>query len=177
MKKEKWRKQEGYNIRTWTSTTRTWRSITSTLTAKAKCVTQTRNKSHVIKVLPFSPHFTEEDYVAFFIEIESSANQYYLPKIIEHGSSSLISEPLKTGSSLQRFSCDLVNLLALEEFKRKISYSVMLQNTDRDKKKVLFKAVQTADVFSLVHCPAFSGKKTQPIVKSGASTRNDVKLQ
>ncbi|XP_050730790.1 protein NYNRIN-like [Eriocheir sinensis] len=49
----------------------------------------------------------------------------------------------------------------------------MLHITDKDE-TALLKAAQIADVFSLVHRPTFSGeKKTQPVVKSGASNQKD----
>lgn len=70
---------------------------------------------------------------------------------------------------------DLVNLVALEEFKRKIPYSIMLHITDKDETELL-KAAKLADVFSLIHRSMPSGdKKLQPVGKSGASYSKDVK--
>ncbi|XP_050705709.1 uncharacterized protein LOC126991056 [Eriocheir sinensis] len=70
---------------------------------------------------------------------------------------------------------DLVNLVALEEFKRKIPYSIMLHITDKDETEFL-KAAKLADVFSLIHRSMPSGdKKLQPVGKSGASYSKDVK--
>lgn len=70
---------------------------------------------------------------------------------------------------------DLVNLIALEEFKRKIPHSIMLHITDKDETELL-KAAEVADLFSLVHRSTSSGdEKTQPIVSAGASVRMDGK--
>ena len=71
---------------------------------------------------------------------------------------------------------ELVNLIALEEFKRKIPCSIMLHITDKDETELL-KAAQFADVLSLIHRSVPSGKKKpSPVVrgKPGASSIKDV---
>lgn len=52
----------------------------------------------------------------------------------------------------------LVNVIALEEFKRKVPYSVVMHITSRDEHDLL-KAAQMADVFSLVHRQGPSGER------------------
>ncbi|XP_063856826.1 uncharacterized protein LOC135098416 [Scylla paramamosain] len=55
---------------------------------------------------------------------------------------------------------ELVNLLALEEFMRKLPYSVMLHITNKEETDLL-KAAQLADLFSLVNRKATSDKLTE----------------
>ena len=66
---------------------------------------------------------------------------------------------------------ELINLVALEEFKRKIPYSIMLQITDKDETELLT-AAKLADVFSLIHHSVPSEEKNpSPLIggKPGAS--------
>lgn len=62
----------------------------------------------------------------------------------------------------------LINLLVLEEFKRKVPFSIMLHITDREETDLL-KAAKIADVFSLIHRPN-NGERKKPLshVKSDA---------
>ena len=71
---------------------------------------------------------------------------------------------------------ELVNLVALEEFKRKIPYSIMLHITDKAETELL-KAAKLVDVFPLIHSFLPSGeKKPSPVVggRPGASSIKDV---
>lgn len=66
---------------------------------------------------------------------------------------------------------ELVNVIALEQFTRKIPYSVMLHITSKEEID-LIKAAQMADVFSLLHRPGPQGERkaeTTFNVRSGAS--------
>lgn len=67
----------------------------------------------------------------------------------------------------------LVNLIALEEFKRKIPYSIMAHITEKDETDLL-KAAKMADVFSLLR-PGGGEKKTSFPVRSGTGVVKDDK--
>lgn len=61
---------------------------------------------------------------------------------------------------------DLMNLVVLEEFKRKVSFSIKLHIDDRDETD-LMKAAEMADKYSLTH-RASGERKNEPHVKSSA---------
>ena len=69
----------------------------------------------------------------------------------------------------------LVNLISLEEFKRKVPYSIMVHITDKEETD-LVKAAKIADVFSLIHRP-FPGDRrtTQNLVSSPAGSNPNTK--
>ncbi|XP_042877134.1 uncharacterized protein LOC122256474 [Penaeus japonicus] len=64
---------------------------------------------------------------------------------------------------------DLINLMVLEEFKRKVPYQIVLHLTDKEETDLL-KAAKLADVFSLVHRHASGEKRRSPIVQLAAGS-------
>ncbi|XP_063592678.1 uncharacterized protein LOC134769876 [Penaeus indicus] len=67
----------------------------------------------------------------------------------------------------------LCNLVVLEEFKRKVPYSVMIHLTDKEEND-LHKAAKAADVFSLVHRSIPGERRKANIVKSSVGFKNNM---
>ena len=67
---------------------------------------------------------------------------------------------------------DLVNLMVLEEFKRKLPLNVMLYIEDRQEKDLL-KAASMADTYSLVH-KSIPGKRAEVFVKSASGKNPEI---
>ena len=63
---------------------------------------------------------------------------------------------------------ELINLMVLEEFKRKVSFPIKLHIDDRDETN-LMKAAEIADKYSLTH-RASGERKPEPLVKSSAGS-------
>lgn len=115
---------------------------------------------------------TTEGYRQKFRQLSKSPHQTYL----EFASEKLRSLRKWLKSAAVTTYDELVNIIALEEFKRKLPYSVMLHITNKDETD-LIKAAQLADVFALVNRPASSReRKTEtPTVKSEAGSSGSAK--
>lgn len=59
---------------------------------------------------------------------------------------------------------ELVNLLALEEFKRKVPYSIMVHINDKEERNLMH-AEKTVDIFSLINFPG-QNKRLSSAVRS-----------
>ncbi|XP_037776259.1 uncharacterized protein LOC119573219 [Penaeus monodon] len=104
---------------------------------------------------------TTEGYRQAFRNMNKSSSQTYVE---------FASEKLRAfrrwikSASVNNFD-QLCNLVVLEEFKRKVPYSVMIHLTDKEEKD-LHEAAKAADVFSLVHRSIPGEKRKANIVKS-----------
>jgi len=104
---------------------------------------------------------TTEGYRQAFRNMNKSSSQTYVE---------FASEKLRAfrrwikSASVNNFD-QLCNLVVLEEFKRKVPYSVMIHLTDKEEND-LHEAAKAADVFSLVHRSIPGEKRKANIVKS-----------
>ena len=104
---------------------------------------------------------TEEGYRQAFRDLTKKSIQTYLEFASE-----------KSLAFLKWLKSDqLVNLMVLEEFKRKLPLSIMLHIEDRQEKD-LKKAASHADTYSLVH-KCNMGKKAEGFVKLGPGKTSD----
>ncbi|MPC52494.1 hypothetical protein E2C01_046364 [Portunus trituberculatus] len=115
---------------------------------------------------------TTEGYRQKFRQMSKSQHQTYL----EFASEKLRALRRWLKSAAIATYDELVNIIAMEEFKRKLPYSIMLHITNKDETD-LIKAAQLADVFALINRPAsLRDRKTEtPAVKSEAGGSGSVK--
>ncbi|XP_076057166.1 uncharacterized protein LOC143034680 [Oratosquilla oratoria] len=144
------------------------------------------------KYVKLIPTFPDSDPESFFREFESTALHFEIPKpdwvwLIKPKLSDkalkyqtyheFASEKLRglkrwlKSASVNTFD-ELVNVIALEEFIRKIPYSIKMHLIDRGEND-LIKAAQLADVFSLVHrSPTRERRVLQHNVKSNSGFKD-----
>lgn len=124
------------------------------------------NYDHVKETILAAYSISTEGYRQAFKNLNKPSNQTY---------AEFASERLQTfhkwlkSATVDTFD-KLVNLIVLEEFKRKVPFSIMTHIIEREETD-LIKAAKIADVFSLIHCPMQEDKKKpQHIVKSDAGS-------
>ena len=110
---------------------------------------------------------TEEGYRQAFRDLTKKSIQTYLEFASEKSRAFLKWFKSAGVSTLDQ----LVNLMVLEEFKRKLPLSIMLHIEDRQEKD-LKKAASRADTYSLVH-KSNTGKKAEGFVKPGPGKNFD----
>ncbi|XP_071542904.1 uncharacterized protein [Panulirus ornatus] len=136
-------------------------------------------KFDVAKHVKLLPIFSEENPEAFFRQFETTAEHFKWPKehwvwLLKPKLVEFAAEKLRSfnnwikSASVHTFE-GLVNLLILEEFKRKVPYYIMVHITNREETDYL-KAAKLADV-SLIHRPQQGeGKTTPSTVRSHAGS-------
>ena len=110
----------------------------------------------VKKTIISSYSISTEGYRQAFRNLNKPINQTY---------TEFASEKLRKFRKWLKSACvttydELINLMVLEEFKRKVPYPIMVHITDKEETD-LIKAAKVADVFSLIHRPGQKEKRPQ----------------